>query len=220
MSSYIAEQRALQRERREERTRQEYFDEINALLERKHPSYERLCASEFWEQFSRGLSPIARDPSTATIEAKFPGVLGSHVKESILLNGGDVNTALDHLRKRGYSGVENVDWQMVGVDLQALANTMEALKAAGWPPVFVLMFDEAWRLLEGLFSVLQPILGEDCELEASLYGWALEPPSLTPEGELERVGSNFGQPHRDFPFNQCHLEDGTPSVVSVWDTLR
>jgi hypothetical protein len=216
MSAYLAEQRALQRERREERTRQEYFDEINALVEGQHPSYEKLCSTEFWEQFSRGLSPIASDPSTATIDAKYPGILGSHVTESILLNGGDVDTALDHLKKRGYSGVENVDWLMVGVDLQALADTMESLKAAGWPPVFVLMFDEAWRLLEGLFSVLEPILGDGCELEASLYGWALEPPSLTAEGELEKVGGNFGQPHRDFPYDQCHLEDGSPSVVSVW----
>ena len=215
MSSYLAEQRVLQRERREERTRQEYFDEINALVDGVHPSFNRLTEPHFWEQFSRGLT-IASDPGTATIEAKFPGVLGSHVKESMLLNGGDVDTALDHLKKRGYSGVENVDWQKVGVDLQALANTMEALKAAGWPPVFVLMFDEAWRLLEGLFSVMQPLLGEDCELEASLYGWALEPPTLTPEGELEKVGGNFGQPHRDFPYDQCHLEDGSPSVVSVW----
>ena len=36
--------------------------------------------------------------------------------------------------------------------------TMDALKAAGWPPVFVFMYDETWRLLEALFDVTAPLL--------------------------------------------------------------
>lgn len=218
MQGYLAEQRALQRERRELRTKQEFFDEMNSLIDGTHGSYDKLTSASFWDELGRGMAPISSSPGTQTVKALYgEGGGKSHVKDTTLLNGGDVKGALDHLKARGYSGVEEVSWNEIGVNLQAIADTMEHLKASGWPPVFVLMFDETWRMLEGLFEIMEPIMGEGCELEASLYGWALEPPTMTAEGEVEKVGGNFGQPHRDFPFDQCHLDDGeTPSVVSVW----
>ncbi len=219
MAGYMAEQRALQRERRELRTKEEFFDEMKSLVAGTHASHAKLTSASFWDELSVGMAPISSNPKTQTAHALFGGTNsdGDHAKSTSLLNGGNVEEALNHLKARGYSGVEDIEWEKLGVNLQAIANTMENLKAKGWPPVFVLMFDETWRLLEGLFAVMEPIMGEGCELEASLYGWALEPPTLTAEGEVEKVGGNFGQPHRDFPFDQCHLEDGvTPSVVSVW----
>ena len=48
-----------------------------------------------------------------------------------------------------------------GVDFGAMARAMDALKAAGWPPVFVFMYDETWRVLETLFDVTAPLLQDD-----------------------------------------------------------
>ena len=38
-----------------------------------------------------------------------------------------------------------VEWHALGVDFSAIAETMQALKDKGWPPVYVFMYDEAWR---------------------------------------------------------------------------
>uniref|UniRef100_A0A7S0WCX9 Phytanoyl-CoA dioxygenase n=1 Tax=Hemiselmis tepida TaxID=464990 RepID=A0A7S0WCX9_9CRYP len=121
------------------------------------------------------------------------------------------------LAARGFSHFEGVDWEALGVRMSDVAATMQRLKDEGWPPVFVFMYDEPWRMLEGLFDVLSPLLGdpgEEVELEASVYGWALERPAEGPAGE--RVGGNFGQPHRDQGFDTCHLADGSSSILSVW----
>ena len=66
--------------------------------------------------------------------------------------------ALKMLLNRGFCGVKDIDWKALGVDFSVLARTMDALKAAGWPPVFVYMFDETWRVLEVLFDVTAPLL--------------------------------------------------------------
>ena len=57
--------------------------------------------------------------------------------------------------------------------LRRIDASMESLKLAGWPPVFVFLFDEPWLLIDRMFELVSPILGKDCLLESSMYGWAL-----------------------------------------------
>ena len=36
---------------------------------------------------------------------------------------------------------------------------------------------------------------------------------------IDSPGGNFGKPHRDDSFDQCHDADGRPSVLTVWVPL-
>eukprot|EP00873_Tetraselmis_striata_P015641 jgi/Tetstr1/435905/TSEL_024791.t1 len=97
----------------------------------------------------------------------------------------------------------------------AIAATMRALVAAGWPPVFIFMYDELWQLLGRLFDVAAELLSapaDDVLLEASFFAWALQPPGAAPA----RVGSNFGLPHRDYSHADAIRGDGSIRLLSVW----
>lgn len=59
-----------------------------------------------------------------------------------------------------------------------------------------------------------PIMGEDCELEPSVFIY-----SLKNENESKYVGTNFGLPHRDFSFTQSTYPDGSPKILSLWMPL-
>ena len=50
---------------------------------------------------------------------------------------------------------ERLGWGEVGVPLRALSETIDALQLAGYPPVFILMYDQAWALCERLFDAME-----------------------------------------------------------------
>lgn len=207
MEQYLQSQQAMERERREERTKGAYEEQIRRMMDDGIAENEKFLSPAFWMQFSRGLT-IADDCRQATIAARY--------QRSIVTSGtAHPQDAQRLLHDRGFCAVEALDWNGVGVDLAAISATMENLKANGWPPVFVFMFDEAWRLCEALFEIMAPLIQDDrVLLEASVYGWALDKQDGSPA--QEKVGGNFGTPHRDSSFSNCHLHDGSSSILSVW----
>jgi hypothetical protein len=104
-----------------------------------------------------------------------------------------------------------IDWASRRPLLQKIANCIEMLKAKGWPPAFVFMYDEPWELVDGLFDLMQPVLGDDCVLDASVFAWGLDRGSRT-----EHVGGNFKLPHRDAAYSDVHDKQGRPINLSVW----
>ena len=63
----------------------------------------------------------------------------------------------------------------------------------------------------------QPLIQDDeLVLEASVYGWALDLPAHTEGAPGEKVGGNFGVPHRDNLYAKCHTEAGLPSILGIW----
>ncbi len=124
-----------------------------------------------------------------------------------------------HLDSRGFAIIppEVLDWKAHGVDLLAISETMDRLIAAGWPPVFIFLYDQPWLLFERLFDLMGPLLSdEEALLEASMYAWSLERQKIGGNA-AEKVGTNFGVPHRDITYNSCHnAEDGRPDILSVW----
>ena len=117
--------------------------------------------------------------------------------------------------------------------LRRIDASMESLKHSGWPPVFVFLFDEPWLLIDRLFELVGPILGEECLLEASVYGWALsrggasvvhtdkesgsqQVAATAATAATAEVGGNFPLPHRDNSFAECNFPNGTPSHLSTW----
>jgi hypothetical protein len=69
------------------------------------------------------------------------------------------------LLDRGFANVPKsvLDWESIGVDMAAISDTIQRLKDDGWPPVFVFMYDEPWRMCEALFEVMGPIM-DDAEV--------------------------------------------------------
>jgi hypothetical protein len=134
--------------------------------------------------------------------------------------------------KRGYCMIEAKSGEPVSISSTAtsemdwcdqhklwgqLDGCMEKLQDSGWPPAFVLLFDEPWQRIE-------PIIGPDCLLDASVFAW-----SLLREGGAERsnatqdsywdenhVGGNFALPHRDRAQGNCNYENDEPHKISVW----
>ena len=129
------------------------------------------------------------------------------------------------LEYRGFTSVDadTMAWENYGVNLKAIADTMNNLTQDGWPAVFIFLYDQPWKLAARLFDLMPDILDDpESVLEASMYAWSLEKPEHPKKGEEylskeEKVGANFGVPHRDITYRNCHREDdGAPDVLSLW----
>ena len=135
------------KEKREESVKRAYETELQGLLDGDSQKYNQLLDKDFWLELSSGLSISDRE-GTATLAA-----IGADTSST----RPDRTTAAENLKlllNRGFCGVEGIDWAAHGVDFSFIAQTMENLKLAGWPPVFVFMYDEAWRVCEALFDVI------------------------------------------------------------------
>jgi hypothetical protein len=136
------------------------------------------------------------------------------------------------------SADERTEDEMSRSRLNRLQLGARRLQALGWPPVFLFMFDDAWEVLDGLWPVMRGILGEDCELDPSVFCWVarvgrgagrdaaqrteLDGAGATREEEEDGrgapAGSNFGVPHRDFTCLDS-IADGEPRLLSTWVPL-
>ncbi|KAK3276041.1 hypothetical protein CYMTET_15863 [Cymbomonas tetramitiformis] len=90
-------------------------------------------------------------------------------------------------------------------DLAAMAVLMRTLRAEGWPPVFIYMYDAAWRALLPLYDVAASILDtspSEVLLEPSFFAWSLQAVKQGADQGKAVVGNNFGLPHRDYSFNE------------------
>mmetsp|Transcript_8380 Transcript_8380/g.13584 ORF Transcript_8380/g.13584 Transcript_8380/m.13584 type:complete len:382 (-) Transcript_8380:40-1185(-) len=100
----------------------------------------------------------------------------------------------------------------------AFSSTLEALANAGWPPQFLLMYDETWELLK---DAVRGIVGDECDwdnvtIESDVNIWSLRD---CPPGTYY-IGGNFINPHRDMVYDACHDEDERPTSLSVWIPLN
>jgi hypothetical protein len=87
-----------------------------------------------------------------------------------------------------------------------------ALAAAGWPPAFLLVYDEVWQVLHCAAESFASLLGDECWLEPDLNVWALRPDPPAPADATTAhpeiyIGKNFGSSHRDMRYDQCHDPD-------------
>ena len=126
--------------------------------------------------------------------------------------------------------------------LDDLADAMDALRVAGWPPVAVYAFDATWTVIDRLFEFAEAALGtRDVALEPSCFAWALRPapaesqvriPSAEPRdaaSAADAVGANFSLPHRDYSARDAWTttsddrrlrgDDGEPTLLCVWFPL-
>jgi hypothetical protein len=214
--------------------------QLEAIASREKGICGRLSRPLLWARHACGNSMLARESdgwaggpaaaprgifsqaAHASVAARL-GARGCTVVESCAAeaaaaaaSSADSLMVLDPLRPTFRWGVE-YERMLSRVDA-----TMESLKAAGWPPVFVFLFDEPWLLIDRLFELVAPVLGEDCFLESSIYGWALSrskachAAGADADAPAAEVGGNFAVPHRDNAYADCNFPDGTPSHLSLW----
>lgn len=117
----------------------------------------------------------------------------------------------EELARTGYSVVDA--GSLPGPDLpEAVYHTARALAAAGWPPVFVFVFDALWAyIVHRVWPTVTPVLGASCVLEPSIYAWAL--------GVGRKSGENFALPHRDYPHSEAFDQKGRATIINVWVPL-
>lgn len=99
----------------------------------------------------------------------------------------------------------------------AINHTLSALASAGWPPQFLLLYDETWALLADTIAQQYSSFGLDLILEADVNVWHLTRPvgeetsheeaSPSPSPIHPQIGSNFPNPHRDMVYSECHDDD-------------
>ncbi|RQM21590.1 hypothetical protein B5M09_007112 [Aphanomyces astaci] len=105
--------------------------------------------------------------------------------------------------------------------LAALEAGVHALHAAGYPPAFIFVFDEAWAYLDAVWgAVYEPLLGPGCVLEADLNCWHLHRPVSQTTASNPYIGVNFGAAHRDLGFDQCHDADEQFTSLTCWLPLN
>ena len=85
----------------------------------------------------------------------------------------DFQKVLQEMDFAGYSHVPALPWTDQGVPLRALSDTISSLQSASYPPVFMLMYDQAWILCERLFAVMEVLMGSDVMLDTSIFAWSL-----------------------------------------------
>lgn len=95
-------------------------------------------------------------------------------------------------------------------EIYILAQSMENLKKAGIPPVYIYLYDQPWSLFEKLRQLIAYFLGDDYVLLPNLWAW-----------HLWQLGDTGWSPHRDCD-SQTVFEIGDDKMLmslSLWIPL-
>ncbi|RYE83948.1 MAG: hypothetical protein EOO65_03100 [Methanosarcinales archaeon] len=96
--------------------------------------------------------------------------------------------------------------------MRQLVETIKKLRAAGYPPIFIYMYDETWHFIDRMFEAVQPVLGHNVVLEPSIYAWALQNRRNDSDAY---IGEAFSLPHRDYEFGES-WENGRITLLTIW----
>ena len=162
-------------------------------------------------------------------------------RETLACSTGEPSVPLrQQLDERGY--LQSCPHQKVadevGLVCERINSALQHLKAAGYAPAFIYVFDETWAVLEHHWRLLASVLANDDSSGASVSHTVLEP-SLGAHalsrpatygmddrtdggGEIQRhtpIGGAFSMPHRDHSSSDCFDEHGAPTLLSLWVPL-
>jgi phytanoyl-CoA dioxygenase PhyH len=93
-------------------------------------------------------------------------------------------------------------------DCQALSTAMRRIIEARYHPMFLALYDEYWRIMQGIAPLLTPILGTHYRVLGDFWIWCIS----------DQTATAGWRPHRDHQFRQriTLREDRTPMIVTVW----
>ena len=164
-----------------------YFDGVPDL--RSHLA--QIESADFWRRINPHLgvtdTPFADRPTTYEFAAR------------------DIARARQQICEEGYlhsgPGVS-------AADCQALSTAMGRIIEAKHHPMFLAVYDEYWRVLQGIAPLLTPILGQHYRVLGDFWIWCIS----------HQTANKGWRPHRDHQFRQrvTLRDDRTPTVVTVW----
>eukprot|EP00892_Ulva_mutabilis_P009175 jgi/Ulvmu1/662/UM010_0033.1 len=96
------------------------------------------------------------------------------------------------------------------VQLQHVGQGIEQLREAGWPPSFIMMFDEAWLLMHAVSHVMAKATGNAANMD--MLAWRVD----------AAAGEAGFSPHRDRQPDDAPASfraDGTPRYATCWLAL-
>lgn len=150
---------------------------------------ERLADEDFWR---------TRFPALTI------GVPQDDFAACALANAARVK-ADDRMRREGYFQASDPGL----VDLATpLAGAISGLAAAGAPPVFAFLFDQAWAAFNRQTRIIASLLGPDYQVLPDFWAWHVDP----------QGGEAGWRPHRDRGFAAL-APDKTPLSLTVWIPL-
>ncbi|CAK0903128.1 unnamed protein product [Prorocentrum cordatum] len=172
---------------------------------------------QFWEGISAGLhvSDDLTDQLTK-LQGKFSPEPINAAQVVQLRERGFAVLDSAHLLQGGRGTASEAESAAV---LAALVQTIHNLRAHGWPPCFIFVYDELWlHVVYPLFDIFEELLGEGCFMEPDLNCWSLR----APEGGNASgyVGANFGASHRDMTYSACHNDKGDSDSLNAWVSIN
>nr|WP_303696014.1 phytanoyl-CoA dioxygenase family protein [Brevundimonas subvibrioides] len=111
----------------------------------------------------------------------------------------------ERLRVEGY--FQEADPELVRLS-GLLSLAIDRAASLSIPPVFVFLFDEAWRVFNRQKQTLASILGDDYQVMPAFWAWRIDP----------QAGEAGWRPHRDLGARGLRA-DGTPKLVNAWVPL-
>lgn len=90
---------------------------------------------------------------------------------------------------------------------ERLAQCVLKVVDAGFPPIFVFVYDEFWQICGNLSQVLTPVLGPEYKLLPDFWVWCIE----------KNASATGFKPHRDHQHGRQTLRaDGRPTILTAW----
>ncbi|KAL6756259.1 hypothetical protein V8C86DRAFT_99024 [Haematococcus lacustris] len=131
----------------------------------------------------------------------------SSMPQPMRLPGGVSDSIRQQIDREGACVVtpEQLPWQHV--HWSRLASAVEQLMQKGWPPTFLLMYDEVWHIIHQLDAVMQATTGNTCNLD--ILAWHIDP----------RQGGAGFSPHRDRQPDSApdtFRPDGSAMYTTAW----
>lgn len=185
-----------------------YFSDDEAVIKYGEPSY--------WENLSGGLLTCCCIDEDDDRKVDHDDDENNTLLTHPLSTNSSTSNLMKNITSRGYDVLPPPTFRNKEVSPMAFSSTIEALGNAGWPPQFLLMYNEIWELLK---DSVHAMIGEACEnlyIESDVNIWSLQ--RNDPTGSY--IGGNFIQPHRDMVYDACHDDDEQPTSLSVWIPLN
>jgi hypothetical protein len=159
---------------------------------------DRFRSPDFWRGFC---------PDLHNSHAPF-----ARIREPYTIHSADAGQAREQLLTDGYFATRPI----VTIEEAArLRRGIERMASANYPSVFACVYDEFWRLFQGLEELLEPVLGaEYCLVPEGI--WAF----YVPTGHSGRGRWSAASPHRDsLGPDPGILGGGAPQLINLWIPL-
>ena len=151
---------------------------------------DRLTTVEYWK---------ALNPRMSTTDYPFETPADTPVQAP----PAEVARCVQQMREEGHFRLESV---LSKARMARMAEVVDNIVAAGYPPAFAYIYDDLWLVFRDLAPILTPMYGEDYRVVANLWAWHI-PASDAYHGF---------KPHRDLIGKNTLLSDGSPLFGTVW----